>query len=243
MRAERVRNPRVANNLSGSLALQLWLLAEPYRGGSFTGTLLASAALGRVHGQSAIEPGEQEVALTEAGAAAGSRAVLMLREWTAEGYLTRDYWNFAEPYGLAVTVPEPVTEAVVVPEPVAAAVTEAVAVPEPAAVAEPVQVTDSVAGAGSVAVADSVADSAPASTAMLEAAVTPTAVVEAPQAATQPLSLNRASADELVRATGISKKLAGDVIKARPYKSFGELTRVRGIGEKTVRKFREALTL
>ena len=31
LRAERVLNPRAVTNLSGSLALQLWALAEPYR--------------------------------------------------------------------------------------------------------------------------------------------------------------------------------------------------------------------
>jgi DNA uptake protein ComE-like DNA-binding protein len=207
--AERIGNPRAANNLSGSLALQLWRMAEPYRGGDFTGTLLGSVALGRVHGQSEIEPGEQVVALT--GDAGGEgHLVLMLREWTAEGYLTRDYHNCA-------------------------------ALERDAATAQPAE-----AQAPEAAAASAEPERAPSEPARAPSEPTPESAAKPrePERVTQPrLSLQRASAEELVRATGISKKLAADVIKARPFKSFDELTRVRGIGEKTVRKFRDAMTL
>jgi DNA uptake protein ComE-like DNA-binding protein len=210
--AQRVLNPRAGSNLSGSLALQLWLLLQPYRGGSLCGTLLASAALGRIHGQSEIEPGEQEVALAQA-ANAGPHVALMLCEWTAEGYLTRDYCNFAELWARPVAIAEPV--AVAEPQP-AAAVAVAVAEPESAVVlvAEPAAV------------------------------VVAAALAPATQWAEKSrLSLNSASAEELVRATGINKKLAADVVKARPFKSFDELVKVRGIGEKIARKFRDAMKL
>lgn len=213
IRCERVVNPRAASNLSGSLQLQLWALPEPYHGGSFAGSLLAAAALGQVHGQSSLEPAEQQLTLA-LPRPEEARVVLMLCEWTAAGYLTRDYCNFAEPYAGPHRAPASAAPVAATheAEPALSAIEEGQPRPEAA---------------------------------RAEAAVEPArmaggAPVEAPAVDARP-SLHTATAEELVGALGISKKLASDVIKARPFKSFGELTKVRGIGQKTIQKFRAAL--
>ena len=98
LQAEGVNNPRAADNLSGSLSLQLWALREPYAGGAFEGVLLGSAELDRLAGQSEERGIERRVALAQAPAGEWQLA-LMLREWTeAAGYLTRDFCNFANAY-------------------------------------------------------------------------------------------------------------------------------------------------
>lgn len=91
---EGIANPRDAVNLSGTLALELWSLDAPYAGGDWSGTPIASLALGCLGGQQAWT--RQRHVLRAAGLPAGGRTVLMLREWTPAGYVTRD-WRQLEP--------------------------------------------------------------------------------------------------------------------------------------------------
>lgn len=90
--AESIANPRAANALSGTLALEVWALDAPYGGGSWQGDLVASVVLG-VTGGGCESPAYQlhVPATMPAGCAA---LTLMLREWTPAGYVTRDYRNF-----------------------------------------------------------------------------------------------------------------------------------------------------
>lgn len=99
-----VRNPRAQDNLTGSLVLELWALAAPYQGGEVTGVRVAGQELPRVAGQSALDDVTYTLAFTAPPAGRYTLA-LMLREWTAVGYDTRDYCNFAHPYD-APTAPE-----------------------------------------------------------------------------------------------------------------------------------------
>lgn len=85
---ERIVNPRSADNLSGTLALEVWSLDTPYAGGAWTGTPVASLVLGRLAGGEAWTDCRYTV---PAVAADGAALTVMLREWTAAGYLTRDY--------------------------------------------------------------------------------------------------------------------------------------------------------
>lgn len=86
---DRVLNPRPLDNLSGSLQLELWALEQPYRGGPFAGRCIGSLQLEALPGQG--EAGPLALAVN-AQAADGSRHwSLMLREWTAVGYVTRDH--------------------------------------------------------------------------------------------------------------------------------------------------------
>jgi hypothetical protein len=104
LEVERLVSPRPVENLSGTLALELWALAAPYRGGSFTGMPMAGVALDPVGGQSARS--HLVFDLPCATPPPGTwHLTLMLREWTAGGYRTRDSTNFAMP----LTVPAPAT--------------------------------------------------------------------------------------------------------------------------------------
>jgi len=66
-----------------------------------------------------------------------------------------------------------------------------------------------------------------------------------PRPASRPrrVSIQSATVDELARVPGITRKLASEIVKARPFGAIDELVRVRGIGEKTVRRLRDRLEL
>jgi DNA uptake protein ComE-like DNA-binding protein len=57
------------------------------------------------------------------------------------------------------------------------------------------------------------------------------------------VSIQSAPVDELASVPGITRKLAIEIVKARPFAGIDELVKVRGIGEKTLRRLRDRLEL
>jgi len=124
-----VTNPRPADNLSGSLCLELWALAQPYTGGAFAGQCLGTVQIGQLGGQTRCDGlGDLWAQPTDAAA----ELVLMLREWTQDGLLTRDHRVVAL---AAAPVVVPAVASVVEPPAVEPAV-EPVPVPVPVPVPE-----------------------------------------------------------------------------------------------------------
>ena len=91
MSIEAIANPRPADNLSGTLALEVWSLDAPYSGGNWSGSPVASVVIGTLGG------GNEWTACTysvpAAAPAEGAALTVMLREWTPAGYVTRDCRN------------------------------------------------------------------------------------------------------------------------------------------------------
>ena len=85
-----IRNPHAADT-SGTLALELWALERPYRGGGFQGQPLGSVTLGSLAGQQRWSGLRQSWQLPESCGARAGHLTLMLREWTPAGYVTRDW--------------------------------------------------------------------------------------------------------------------------------------------------------
>lgn len=176
-----VINPRGADNLSGTLSVELWALGAPYVGGAFTGVPLDSALVGVLAGQTTAEPRSLQV--PQDRIAADAVVVVMLREWTALGYLTRDVWHLDRLPATPLSGPE---------------VTVAVAAPKAAS---------AVAAKGKRAAATSVEDERISINAASEAELA--ALKGLSRAAASGIVAARpyASMDELVRAKGIGEKL------------------------------------
>lgn len=105
-----ISNPRVAGELSGTLALELWALQRPYDGGPFQGQPLGSLTLGSLGGQeqwSDLGPSWRWPDTVPLAVAQGP-LTLMLREWTPAAYVTRDWrrldWPRQPDDGQAVSV-------------------------------------------------------------------------------------------------------------------------------------------
>lgn len=226
--AECISNPRVAANLSGSLALELWALTKPYTGGAFAGHCLARTDLGTLAGQSSW----QGVAATVPAAVLPPGRwplCLMLREWSAAGHVCRDYVNFEIPHDVAAPA-APVAEvaavvAEVAAEPVVEPVAVAVEAPAEAPVAAP-------AAAVSAAPAVAAAPKAPAKAAP--------AAAPAPDAAVR-FSVNRATEAQLASIKGISKAIAKAIIAKRPFANLDDLAAIKGLGPKTLARVRDQL--
>lgn len=155
---ETVVNPRPAADLSGTLALELWAIDGHYGGGHWQGEPLGAVALDRLGGQQRWSGLRQPWRLPEARGR--KRLTLMLREWTAAGYVTRD-WR----------------------------------------------------------------------------------MLDWPDAAAGPLSINRATTAALRALPGLSDKLARTLVASRPFAAVEELRRVRGMNERLYAKLRDRVEL
>ncbi len=109
-----ILNTRSADDVSGTLSLELWALSQPYAGGAFEGVALTGATFGQLAGQT--ESALREFNLTFTPPPAGVwHYVLMLREWMATGFVTRDFVNFAQPVTIAPAVQTVVETPVIAP--------------------------------------------------------------------------------------------------------------------------------
>jgi Helix-hairpin-helix motif len=64
-----------------------------------------------------------------------------------------------------------------------------------------------------------------------------------PAAPTALVSLQTASLEELAQLTGLNARIAKEIVKARPLKSWSDVLKVRGVGEATVQKLKAIASL
>lgn len=209
-----IANRRQVGDVSGTLSVELWALKQPYAGGSFNGVALAGTSIGEVSGQHYLADCRYDLIFAEPPAGTWFLS-LMLREWTEMGYVTRDYVNFAVPYVVA---------------------------------AKSWVVRNTADNVISVSFAGKPAGSPPPSES--DAGAPPKAGVakSAPVDPVKPsisavASLNEATIEEIVAVKGVSKKVAGNLVAARPFKSFDELLAVKGIGKAMIKKLRQFFAL
>lgn len=241
--ASRIANNRELGNLSGTLAVQLWALKQPYAGGKMDGILTASNAIGEIAGQYEVTNFQSDLLFTQP--AAGTWFLcLALAEWNGSDYTVVDAVNFDLPYQVSWQ-----------PQVVAKDADKVIAVDfgkaeksEKAAEAEQAEKAET-AKAEKVekASAEKVEKAKVAKAKTIEKAK---AITEKPQAkavaAEKPkataaapvagVSINDASIDEIARIKGLSKKIAKAIVDARPYKAVDELIRVKGLGKKMLDK-------
>jgi len=230
MSVEAIENPRSADNLSGTLNLELWAVEAPYAGGAFQGLQIAQATLGSLAGEQRLDNLNIRVP-AHLPVAGRWYLVLMLREWSADGFVTRDYTAFAQPYEVMAAAP------------VVEASAPAVETAAPAPVATPAKPATPV-KAKAPAKVTKPAEAKPADTKPAEPKPAKAAKAEkapAKKAAAQPVSINTASVDELAEVKGMTRTVAKAIVAGRPYGSVDELVRVKGLGEKSLAKLRDKL--
>jgi DNA uptake protein ComE-like DNA-binding protein len=250
--SEGVLNTRAAENLSGSISLSLSASLDGSPVDGSPGIDLARVEIGRLAGQTQ-ETNLQRRVPFQAPSAGQWKLSILLREWTAVGYVTRDSRTFDAPY----LVPAPAAKALepvkLVPE-----------VAEPAKAPKAVEAAEAETPVAEPAKAPQAVEAAKAETPVAEPAEAPKAVEaakkEAPalrvtaQTARKPVSTEVASADrrvsvqhasleELSAVTGLNRKLAAEIVKARPFASLDDLVRVHGIGAKMLPGLRSTLKL
>ncbi len=215
---EGIENPRGADNLSGSLSLELWALNAPYTSGNPDGVQLAVAQLGCLGGEQSWPALNLDLSLL-ARPVGTWHIALLLREWTPAGFVTRDASNFALPVSWAA---EAEVEAAPVVE--AQAAVEATPAVEEAAVKP-------------------AAKAKPAKAAAPKAKAPAAKAAEPKAAAPAGVSINTASESELAAVKGLPKAVAAAIVAARPFKSIDELVKVKGMGVKMLDKLKGSLSL
>jgi DNA uptake protein ComE-like DNA-binding protein len=220
IQAERVENPRDATNRSGTLSLELWALSELFSGGHFQGHHLAGAEIGSVNGQRELRL--QPMDLTFTTPPTGNwQIVLMLREWTTEGFVTRDFANFPIRF---ISAP--------VEHEAAAPVVEKL----------DVQVAEK-ADAPPVAKASTRTTRRVIAKEIAKAGGRVSRTKVRADASTKQVSINAARVEELAAVKGLSEKIAARIVKNRPFASLDNLSQIKGLRTKLLAKVRSRLKL
>lgn len=202
-----IENPRAEDNLSGTLALEVWALDEPYAGGSWQGIPVASMILGVLGGGNALT--DCNFVVPAAAPEGPGVLTLMLREWGPAGYVTRDYCNLSlEAPAKSKAKPKAAAKKAAAKEKVAKE-------KAPKAKAEPKPVAKESKAAAKAAKA----------------------------LVAKGLAVNAASEAELLAVKGLSAAVAKAIIAGRPYASFDDLAKVKGVGPKLLAKLRDELAL
>jgi DNA uptake protein ComE-like DNA-binding protein len=228
-----VSNPRTVDNHSGTLALELWSMDQAYVGGAWQGIQLAGVELGSLAGGNHWADCDYDLAAD--GTAIDRHLVLMLREWTPAGYVTRDFRNLGRQ--VAELPLEMAIDSLIAFEPTTTGDVVAAAhggAPE-VSQAEP---------AAAVPVATTTKSALPAKASKSGKASKPaksSAKTSAAKAST--VSVNRASVDELTAVKGLTATVAKTIIAARPHASLDGLVKVKGMGPKLLEKLRTLLVL
>lgn len=220
------------SDLSGTLSVEVWALIQPYAGGQFWGEPLAGTTIGEVQGQHLLQNCHYDLCFNQPTEGTWY-LTLMLREWTGEGFVTRDFINFPTPYVVQQQIYQdanpqfneqehPVSNVIAVDFQSDKSLEEArpeIAV-EP--VIEPVEVK--------------VAAEAPAEPKVK------TSKAKKLQSARR-VAINSCGKDEIQALKGVSKKLASEIYANRPYATLDELLDVKGVGKKLLDKIRDLITL
>lgn len=233
---ERILNNRAADNISGTLSLEMWATRKPFNGGQPEGICTASTTIGSVYGQHQLNQCQYDLIFTEPTAGYWYLSVL-LREWAGSEYQTRDFVAYAVPYQVVWNPVVVETEArAVQPAPVEtveAAVVEAAVVE---AAADTVVEAESAEPETVITEAVAVADVAPKSRAGKASARKPR---KAPVAG--PVDINHCSLEELVAVKGLPVKVAEAMMAARPFARVEDILMVKGMGPKLYGKMKDAL--
>lgn len=246
-----ILNPREIDNLSGTLSLELWAMAAPYAGGAFSGFCCGAANLGQLQGQACWAPVTVTMPLSELPDGEWI-LVLMLREWSAQGAVTRDYCNFSYPVS-APLMSDAHSKQVPAETISGADATAETGLSEEVTSAPAPLVADDVSAVSvSVDVKPSSEGKARRSKKVsATSAEKPNSTAKTVKAdktdkpvrtkASAKVSINQASVEDLVAVPGLNARLAAAIVAGRPWKRVNDLVEIRGISDKLLDKIYAAL--
>ena len=95
-----IASDRFADNISGTLNLELWALPQRYNGSLDQGEQLAATSIGELFGQCYLENCQYDLIFVEPSMGEWN-LVLLVREWDLDDFVTRDVVQFDLPYVVA----------------------------------------------------------------------------------------------------------------------------------------------
>ena len=95
-----IASDRFADNISGTLNLELWALPQRYNGSLDQGEQLAATSIGELFGQCYLENCQYDLIFVEPSMGEWN-LVLLVREWDLDDFVTRDVVQFDLPYLVA----------------------------------------------------------------------------------------------------------------------------------------------
>lgn len=240
---DQISSIRSQDNLSGTLAVELWALAQPYQGTQFNGVCLAATEIGELYGDHFLPQCHYDLVFNQPPAGAWNLC-LMLREWDNGAFVTRDYINFPALY-VVEAAPQSRSNVRVTREDSNNVINVAFSEKNEAAVDVPKGMDEVIAKKPAAKTAAAKADTVKAAAVKAEAAQKKPAATNTPAAkattADARVSINNASLRDLEAIKGVSKKLARAIVDGRPYKQLEDLLNVKGMGKKLLDKIRTLL--
>lgn len=226
-----IANQRDFDNVSGTLAIELWALKHPYQGENFEGVCLAGTTIGEVLGQHFIPACQYDLIFKEPPVG-NWHIALMLREWNGSSYETRDFVNFTVPYAASwvPTVIKNPTDNVI-----------SVSFNETEKTEQPAKKAETKKPEKPAAKVEAKADVNPTAKAAAKKAE-PAKAAKAPSGSNT-LCLNTATQKEIAAIKGVSTKLAAKLVEARPFKTMDEVLKVKGMGAKLLDKIKGSISL
>ncbi|MCF2948057.1 helix-hairpin-helix domain-containing protein [Paraglaciecola aquimarina] len=245
-----IQNNRNAENISGTLALELWALRQPYYSGQFDGVALAGTAIGELLDQHYVGPSVYNLEFQEPPT--GQWYIcLMLREWTENGYITRDAVNFDLPYistwkpsiidgGANTVIHVDFANLEIEPQSNSVKSEAATDTNTNTSVVEEVEEVEEVTAKDML----STAKAAPKTTnkkAKASKTKKPSTKHKATKASA--VSINRAELEQVRAIKGVSATVAQNILTDRPFKTLNDLLKVKGIGPKLLEKIKGQIKL
>lgn len=254
-----IANKRAVGDISGTLSVELWALKQAYRGGDFTGVAVAGTPIGELYGQHVINSANFDLVFQEPPAGTWY-LTLMLREWNGLAYQTRDFINFAIPYTVEAKTknvrkePDNIINLRFSENQKATAETIATTTPKLSArkAIEEAPVAASMAKESKTAPVAVSKEKTIAVTPMaaaihkaVEADIPETAAIRIAGEGNDETttSINEVNLSCLTEVKGVSRKTAANIVDAQPFVSFDDLSKVKGVGPKILKKLRKLFTL
>ncbi|WP_372738737.1 helix-hairpin-helix domain-containing protein [Neptunomonas sp.] len=246
-----INNFRDTNSISGTLALELWALEQPYNGNGFRGHALSATSIGELSDLHFIQ--NQRYNLPFKAPSSGTwYFTLMLREWDGYQYVTRDYVNFNLPYIVneKPQVSRSETDNVITVNfsgNKTASDINSLDINQQNKKDTPTQPISEPQQAVKKAASDKVVTHKAATNKVVtQKAAGKKAPIKKSDSNTvsdAKVSINNATASQLEVIKGMSKQLAQNIVADRPFKTLDETLQVKGMGPKLLQKMRSFLSL